>query len=497
MWWEGIGHFKGDIVAGISASGTLTFLADETQITGRMSVDDDGVARWKGNATVKTAFDSPIGPPGVYSVILPEGRDGWTFLEPLRPEWLKEGYPQDAATLAKATRNDKGCLAPPVVPQGWIVWWPTCKPGPDGNVVIYRPDAKQYLWQGFRNGSPDGMGLNMIDGSANIEAKQFTRDAVPAPIGEARLRQGSHVVFEGVFDGQNPLAGYCAVPKDEGGGLEPCEFRGEQRVDQAHALRRQRIALKREQEDLLRQQRELQQQALAAQREIDAQQQQWEEEQARLAREAEDDEPGVDAGMLIAQGISDAFQHAADVKVREARQQVESSQRHRANMDAAEERQRARTRQILAAEQARQQLSAQQQAQQAELQRRQTELQRLADQQRQPASASSSPVAGTQASSSSSGTPSGSAGVPSRTYGSIQDTCNDLGFKLTALGGGVSRRALECLGDPQSYPSAGAFRDAERQCNAAANNDPEYQSVKQEYEARDCHRSQGGGAGQQ
>jgi hypothetical protein len=201
--------------------------------------------------------DRPLAlPPGRY---LASHEDGWSvgsWLNPVAwipaPETLLSGPPRGA------------CPVNIVPPTGWRVWWPSCSQSSGGvTVTSYSPDRRYRLFHRIGNGS-DASFLSTLnemrrDVPTEVErfwiAQQFSGGATPAPLGRAELYEGGKLVYEGGFAGLNPDgAGMCAKPKGEGDGMEPCEHRGGQRVDQIHHLRQQRLAMQRQQEETQRQQ---------------------------------------------------------------------------------------------------------------------------------------------------------------------------------------------------------------------------------------------------
>lgn len=478
--WDDGRVYEGRMEDSMPTDGTLRY-PDGSSITGLLIPDRKGTnAYWRPGMVIRTVSGSDrLGPAGRYLAgYQAADASAWRFGAPLQPERADGVAPFDAETIAKPTRNTRNCHAPPVVPPGWIIWWPSCIPGDEGVTAVYRPDMQQNLVQRFSGGKPSTATLNIPSESRYVVSDAgFAPGASPSPLGEARMFTAGGLAFEGIFDGQLPGKGFCAIPADEGSGLEPCEFRSGQRVDELHHLRQQRIAMKRDQENLLRQQRQLEEDA---RRERQA----WEEQEAERERQAryqddEDDEPQVDVAQIWAQGIADAFQHAADVKVREAQQQVESSQRRRADMDAAMDRQRARTAQI-------QQADAVHQQRMAELQRQQQELERRQQQMRQQ-QAAASPSTSDGYSGSASGT-----GTSGRTYGSVAlSPCTQLGGELMRANATADREARECVGDQYAYPTIAAFRDAERKCQADAA--AKVRDLKEKYEDAGCHKGGGGG----
>lgn len=290
--WEDGRTFTGVIFDSVPIRGTLRY-PDGSSISGIVDdMNDSGDRLWlQGVSRLHTVGESTLGPPGTYRLSYNsrnrQESAAWAFGTPFQPD-LSTSEPFDAMTLAKPTRNTKGCATPSVVPAGWIVWWPRCIPGPAGSSVTYNPDGTQKLMEGAPAGAEgmrmrltrlDGKGFvadllvdygadslqtnvggsfvnyktNFFEKTArptSILAKAFTATASPSPVGVAQLHASDNVMlFKGTFDGQQPAIGRCRVPDSEGGGSEPCEFRSGQRIDSAHMLRQARIAaLKREAE---------------------------------------------------------------------------------------------------------------------------------------------------------------------------------------------------------------------------------------------------------
>jgi hypothetical protein len=279
VWPSGV-QFVGSLEEGRPVKGTVTY-PNGLRISGSLVARDDGSMAWNFSGdtiNVRTPFETPMGPAGRYSVQTTDAlRDASLVVDGSPPpESFLRGFPMDAATLAKPTSNTRDCPQPTTVPAGWVVWWPTCQGGPNASVTVYSRDARYQLFHSWRGGGIPKLALiasagNLVPGLVSgydlyeetwdssdykadvdvgywdintIEADAFTTDAVPTPIGEARLPagDGGPPVFEGVFVGLTPVRGYCRVPESEGGGLEPCEFRSGNRVDTGHQMRRQRIA---------------------------------------------------------------------------------------------------------------------------------------------------------------------------------------------------------------------------------------------------------------
>lgn len=287
--WADGRTYTGEIFGGVPIRGTLRY-PDGSSIRGVIDdLDNSGARRWlPGVSQVHTIRESTLGPPGTYRLGFWSNRanmEAWAFGAPFQPDRL-QGLPLDAATLAKPTRNTKGCPKPSVVPAGWVVWWPLCTPGSEAILQIFSPDGTQRMVQYF-SPTPDRQSVSYerLDGKslmadmlieygadsltqdiggtffpyrtnfyaktakpASIRAKAFTADAAPLPIGEGRLYAADFaLLFEGTFHGPLPAIGNCRIPINEGKAMEPCEFRNGQRIDPAHMQRQEQVAaLKRE-----------------------------------------------------------------------------------------------------------------------------------------------------------------------------------------------------------------------------------------------------------
>lgn len=454
--WADGRRFTGKIANGRPVSGTLAY-ADGSQLSGRLVVGDDGRTQWEAGVDLSLAVESPAGPAGRYRhyARLP--------LDAPRPEVLplQGARPMDAATLARATRNTRQCAQPALVPKGWVTWWPSCEPGAEGRVSLYRPDARQELTQ-YASGQParyvlrSGYGDDPVRG-VEILASAFDASADPSPQGAAELRlEGQGTVFIGTFAYQMPTSGQCPVPSYEGGGWEPCRLSGYQRVDELHQLRQERLELARQQEELRRQMEEEAEAERYAQR-------QWEAEQERAELEEQKRRDRIAGQQAILNAIQDGARQIGDAY----------AQREQARYDY-ERRQREASRPSYSAPSSSYSSSggtggpgsqdysarmAQLEAQQAELQRRQMAL-------RVQSQASAAPA------------PQAAGPEPSRPQNVIQDFSPDPArvardrrcFELSGLIASADIKANECTGTKESggFETLGAWREHERKCWATA-----------------------------
>lgn len=322
--------FAGSVENSMPRFGTLSY-PDGGRITGAVALDTAGVATWEDGAALDLSIATKAGPPGRYR-----------FFAPIRFDTASQGSlevtgarPIDAATLARAGDNVRQCPEPPVVPAGWVVWWPACELGRFGRVPMYSADAQQALLY-YPKGDPKRFVLRKgaepgAFGGIEIRADDFTRDAMPAPVGEAELYLLGELVFNGSFVAQEPTTGVCVVPADEGGGWEPCEYAGGSRVDMAHELRRERQELARQQEAL---RREMEQQA----EDERYAQEEWEAEQEQAELEEQKRQGEIAGRMAIANAIRgaaydistaylerEAARDAADYRERQAEREAARS----------------------------------------------------------------------------------------------------------------------------------------------------------------------------
>jgi hypothetical protein len=223
------------------------------QVGGDALHDEQGVL-FKG--AIQLALAAPVALPA--GGVLPAGRydyeskDGWRPSAPLPVEALIPA----AATLAQPVSRG-ACSVAAKPPEGWRVWWPSCRSGADGvEVASYSPDRNHRMVH-----RATGATLHELEPAAPQRARRtwvaggFSTSNPPAPYGEAKYYEGDALVFEGRFAGLSPDgAGLCAVPAGEGRGMEPCEFRAGNRVDQLHHLRQQRLALQQAQQEQQRRQ---------------------------------------------------------------------------------------------------------------------------------------------------------------------------------------------------------------------------------------------------
>jgi len=203
--------------------------------------------------------------------------------------------PADAATVAALATlpNSKACktpLGPGDVPNGWVVWLPSCA---KTWVLIYSPDGANALQLYFdESGKVTTRQLIQYFGMAGSRsfriwtAERFVeRDNKLLIEGEAKYDVSrpdspdaagfTTLVYTGPFRGLTPDGlGLCAVPGHASGAKEPCEFRDGKRIDPAF---QQRV---RQRQQQLAQQQAAQQQWQAEQ---DAQRKAQEEQDALLA----------------------------------------------------------------------------------------------------------------------------------------------------------------------------------------------------------------------
>lgn len=454
--WADGRRFTGKISNGRPVSGTLAY-ADGSQLSGRLVAGDDGRTQWEAGVDLVLALESAAGPAGRYRhyARLP--------LDAPRPEALplQGARPMDAATLARATRNTRQCAQPALVPKGWVTWWPSCEPGAEGRVSLYRPDARQELTQ-YASGQParyvlrSGYGDDPVRG-VEILAGAFDASADPSPQGAAELRlEGQGTVFIGTFAYQMPTSGQCPIPSYEGGGWEPCRLSGYQRVDELHQLRQERLELARQQEELRRQMEEEAEAERYAQR-------QWEAEQERAELEEQKRRDRIAGQQAILNAIQDGARQIGEAY----------AQREQARYDY-ERRQREASRPSYSAPSSSYSSSggtggpgsqdysarmAQLEAQQAELQRRQMAL-------RVQSQAPAAPA------------PQAAGAEPSRPQNVIQDFSPDPArvardrrcFELSGLIASADIKANECTGTKESggFETLGAWREHERKCWATA-----------------------------
>lgn len=454
--WADGRRFTGKISNARPTTGTLVY-ADGSQLSGRLVAGEDGRTQWEAGVDLVLALESPAGPAGRYRhyARLP--------LDAPRPEALPllGARPMDASTLARATRNTRQCDKPALVPKGWVTWWPSCEPGPDGRVSLFRPDAGQELTQ-YTSGQParyvlrSGYAGDPVRG-AEILASAFDASADPSPQGAAELRlDGQGTIFIGSFAYQMPTSGQCPVPSYEGGGWEPCRLSGYQRVDELHLLRQERLELARQQEELRRQMEEEAEAERYAQRE-------WEREQERAELEEQKRRDQIAGQQAIFNALQDGARQIGEAY----------AQREQARYDY-ERRQREASRPSYSAPSSPYSSSgsyggsgnqdysaraAQLQAQQAELERRQAAL-RV----QQQSSAGPPPqVAG----------PSSAPPRPEpQVFGIDEDAKarHQRCFEIFGLIASAERRANECTGTKESggFETLGAWREHERKCWAQA-----------------------------
>lgn len=154
-----------------------------------------------------------------------------------------------AESLTVTTRQPN-CPLTVTPPPGWKPWGPSCadRSGASRRLDIYSPDGRFVLQHRSSDGHRiDESTLVELDGSSPLKptrtwtAARFAMSAPPTPVGETQYTEGGVLKFIGPTARLAPDgAGLCAIPTEEGQGMEPCEFRAGQRVDQIFHLRRQR-----------------------------------------------------------------------------------------------------------------------------------------------------------------------------------------------------------------------------------------------------------------
>ncbi len=244
--WRSGRHFRGRLQGFGPAQGVMT-LPEGHRLTGVIEAGN----YWRAGMLELELKSAVAGlPPGRYRLPVPaEQRIDRLPASAL----LAAAQPLDGETLARAGSNTRGCPAPRVVPAGWVAWWPGCVPG--GEVAVYSPSGQGRLVFPARAEVPAVLEFYaaMSEGGAlqqSLQAMVFTAQANVE--GEGRWRDArGQLLFEGRFVANSPRDGFCPRPAEEGGGLEPCEFRDGQRVDALHHIRLQRLAARREQEAFL------------------------------------------------------------------------------------------------------------------------------------------------------------------------------------------------------------------------------------------------------
>lgn len=154
-----------------------------------------------------------------------------------------------ADSLGVAT-SQPDCPLQVSVPRGWRTWAPSCVRDAQGNWTVdaWSPDGRYVLTQRSRDGHRIDQGVlvetqggSPLTAARSWTAARFEMAGLPEPVGETQYTEGGVLRFVGPIAQLAPTgSGFCALPAEEGEGLEPCQFRAGQRVDELHHLRRQR-----------------------------------------------------------------------------------------------------------------------------------------------------------------------------------------------------------------------------------------------------------------